>query len=417
MKKTLHSNNLFQRIVTVALLISPIIQTYGWGSYDFAFILTSLLAIISLFKYGIRRRYLPKFLLIYFVYWFIVHEITASSVGELVPLGIIRTILVYMMFFAAIEYHYLLKVYKVVAYVSIGFFFFQETVYALSGYHPIGIITSLPLAIDADMGTFIDSKLYGVRSSSFFSEPAHFVQYILPLLCIELFGFSRVKWLRVVIVVAALLLSQSGNALFGIAVIFILTIIRLLKEKKHGVTAFILLPVFLVISLFVAREYIASEMGQRLMERQDQLDSSGGSSGQSGFTRIYRGYYVYDDYSILEKILGNDSPSAIHSHIRHCPVSFMFEGGDMYFNTFQHVLIRTGMIGAVLYILLFFSLYRKSDYCGKAILTVILVLGFISSMYFTEAMAIYFLFAWKRQVNKDVVLTKNSQYYQQYLAE
>ncbi len=395
----IEKTSFFQKIVTIALLISPIIQTYGWGTYDFAFILTSLLAVVSVFKYGIKRQYLPKYLLIYFVYWFVVHEITASSTGELVPLGIIRTFLVYMMFFAAIEYQYLLKAYSVIAYVSIGFFFFQEIVYALSGYHPMGIITSLPIAIDADMGTFLDTKLYGVRSSSFFSEPAHFVQYILPLLCIELFGRNKVNWLRAAIIAAALLVSQSGNALFGLAVVFVMTIVRMLKEKKHRVIAFILIPIFLVISLFVVREYMSSEMGQRLLERQDQLDASGASSGQSGFIRIYRGYYVYDDYNTIEKIIGNDSPTAIHSHIRHCPVSFMFEEGDMYFNSFQHVLIRTGMIGAVLYLLLFFSLYRKTDYCGKSILTVILVLGFIASIYFTETMAIYFLLTWKRNEN------------------
>ena len=80
---------------------------------------------------------------------------------------------------------------------------------------------------------------------------------------------------------------------------------------------------------------------------------SGDMDNSSGFFRIYRGYYVFDAYSTVEKVIGINNFDKIKKRRDESKVSFLVEGeNDLYFNCFQHFLLRTGFIGAFLYILL-----------------------------------------------------------------
>lgn len=389
----------FSTVVCWVLLLSPIIQTYGWGSYDFAFIITSVLALISVVKGGFTLKALPRFLLVYFIYWLVVHEINATSYSGFFPLGVIKSFLVYLLFFTEINDKYLIKSYRIAGYAVIAFFFFQLTLSVIIGHHPSGIIRSLPIALDLDdVDDFFYKQSAGTRASSVFSEPAIFVQYILPLLCLELFGGRRIKWVGSVIIVSAILLAQSGNGLIGLVVVLLMLVIYIIKEKGSFAKRMFLLPILIVGVTFISYEYIQSEMGQRVMARRDQFDISGNAySGQSGYIRMYRGYYVFQERNTLEKLIGNDNPEAIRSSILQSRVSTQFGENDMYFNTVQSVLIRTGIIGAILFILLLFFMFREADFSGKAIVSVFIVLSFIASLFFTETMALYLLLAYKKK--------------------
>ena len=72
----------FQKFVTWILVLSPILQTYGWGKYDFAFILTSIAGVLAIINKQFDYKKLPKFLLLYLCYLFFVHIISATSIQE-----------------------------------------------------------------------------------------------------------------------------------------------------------------------------------------------------------------------------------------------------------------------------------------------------------------------------------------------
>ena len=125
-----------------------------------------------------------------------------------------------------------------------------------------------------------------------------------------------------------------------------------------------------------------------------QLDVKGDAqTGLSGFMRIFRGYYVYDAMSPIEKVIGADDGKRIDSAIASSSVAWSFKDNDYYFNVVQTLLIRTGIIGTIIFLLFMLSSFRSVNSCGKAILTILLFLSFISAIHFTPVMALYILLA------------------------
>lgn len=384
----------FSTIVVFMLLIYPVLQTYGYGHYNFAFIIMTVLSIFALFRTGFHS-YMPKLLNYYFIFWGVSHILMASSASAMIPVGVIRTYLLFNMVFKEFDYAKCLKFYNILAIVFLAFFFFQEFIYATTGFRVLGVSQSLPLALSVeDADAYYQKMMMNERSASFFSEPAHFVQFLLPLLAIKLFQPARrLDYVFALVIVVALLLMQSGNAFLGLAAIGVSFVV---EKILHDFNIKKLL-LFVLLSFAVgvtAKYYINSEMGQHLLERQDQLDVKGDAqTGLSGFMRIFRGYYVYDAMSPIEKVIGADDGKRIDSAIASSSVAWSFKDNDYYFNVVQTLLIRTGIIGTIIFLLFMLSSFRSVNSCGKAILTILLFLSFISAIHFTPVMALYILLA------------------------
>ena len=402
--KSHKKKQVFSTIVVFVLLIYPVLQTYGYDHYNFAFIIMTVLSILALFRTGMKS-YMPKLLNYYFLFWGLSHVLMASSISSIIPIGVIRTYLVYNMLFKEFDYAKCLKIYNILVVIFLSFFFFQEFIYASTGYRVLGVSQSLPLALDVeDASSHLEKMITSERSSSFFSEPAHFVQFLLPLLALKLFNpVRRSDKVLVVGIFISLLLMRSGNALFGLATISICFIfskyLRVVNVRK--IIGLILFSSIFAIGTYY---YLKSEMGQYIIERQDQLSAEGDAqSGQSGFLRIFRGYYVYGAMTPIEQIIGADDIKRIDLAISSSGVAWAFRENDYYFNVVQGLLIRTGVIGLIVFILILLRGLRRTDSSGKAILLTFVSLSFISSLLFTPTMALYLLLAHsleKRDGNK-----------------
>lgn len=388
-------SNPFASIVTVVLVLSPIIQTYGWGKYDFSFILTSLLSLVALAMGKIDLKKLPKYLLLYLVYWLIIHEISATNISEAIPLGVVKTILVFGMFFSIVKLPLLIKYYRFVVRISILFLFIQLLIKFLTGENFLGVFTFLPLAIAPDASSFFLDRLELSRLSSFFSEPAHFAQYIVPYLGILLFDNQLPKNKRIIeiiIVIAALLLLQSGNAVFCTAICLS---VYLFYRMKGGMGNKIKATILVLILLAGAYAFSQTSIGESLMSRKEQVsinsvDELGYST--SGFERIFRGYYIYDEYSSFCKIIGNDNPEYKKTAANKSIYSYTFIGTDyLYCNTMQAYLMNTGVIGLIIMLLVYKNILEITNRCGKCILISFIAMNFLASSYFTEIMCLYLL--------------------------
>lgn len=151
--------------------------------------------------------------------------------------------------------------------------------------------------------------------------------------------------------------------------------------------------------------YINSSLGENLMDRKDSV--SGEMDSSSGFFRIYRGYYVFDAYTPIEKVFGINNFEKIKKRRDESKVAFLVEGeNDLYFNCFQHFLLRTGFIGTFLYILLCVSLWRKNTYEGKAIILTFFALSFVASLYMSSIMMLYLYlsFSYKKKLGKGLIV-------------
>ena len=75
----------------------------------------------------------------------------------------------------------------------------------------------------SDTTSFSESRSLMDRSSSFFLEPAHFAQYILPYFCIVSYNCLKHKTItkELLIMGFTLLLLQSGSGYLGLLIVFI----------------------------------------------------------------------------------------------------------------------------------------------------------------------------------------------------
>lgn len=397
------SNHWFEVATILYLLLRPVLTIYGgmnWG-YD------SILLLGLMFFYVIDiiqkkknpLKCLPKILVVYFIWLIICNYLSA---GSLIPFGNIYMLLTFCLVFSVVDMKLLLKYYRWIAIAAIVLFFFQEFSYATTGYRISGIIEWLPFRLggeSVDAGKFVTMKEEMTRSSSFFSEPAHFAQFLLPLFAIELFkihNFRSAIFPGIMIVV--LLFLQSGNALVGLACVGVVFILKLLNIKSL-IKKIVLFIVIGGCAIIGGTYYIQSTMGEKLLERQETI--TGDAEYSSGFLRVYRGYYVYDEYSFIEKIIGINNYDKIKQKRDQSEVSFLFlDDDDFYFNCFQDFLLRTGIIGGIMFFILCYSLWKNNSFPGKAIIFTFFVLSFTASLYMSTTMILYLYLSYKLQKQK-----------------
>ncbi len=388
--------SLFDKLVMLLLITSPILQTYGWGHFNFAFILSCVFVLVEICTSGFGfLKCVPRLLFIYLCYWYFSHLIATLSPQGFVHLGILKAIFVYALFYKHIYIDYFIKLYEKLAIFCIAFFFLQEIAFYVQGSRMPGIVPFFPIALNIIDSTseYLTTVSEMTRSSSFFSEPAHFVQFLLPLLSIEIFYYKKIKLQLAGIILLTLLLLQSGNALlglFGLSVAYLYDVILKNNYKKKVTSVFIISVVALLGYI-----YVNSDMGKKLLERQhtitvDDVETMGYAG--SGFVRTMRGYYIFSEYSTLKKITGDDTPEYISSAAGRSLVSMYFEDeDDRYMNTCQTILCYTGLIGLCIFVFMLFKLWKNTTLCGKAMILEFVFVSLAASFYFANSMAVYLI--------------------------
>jgi len=394
----------FAKIVMWFAILEPILGIYGWQHYTLAHMLTLLLCIVYLIRNSDLRRFrhhMPKLLAVYFLYWLVVYLFWIRSIGGLVPKLLLLFFVSYMMLFKEISLPYFLQAYKRFVIIIIAFFYIQEISFALIGQRPPGIAFFLPLNESAMAGQgygWVETLMTYSRSASFFREPAHFAQAIIPLLPVIIYdpklGNSR-KLLWVIYMVVPLVLCQSGNALFGLGVIsFIYCCYVLFKMKGiKKIISTIVLVLFFGMGAYWVRNSNASE---KLMERQSEI-SYDTVEQTSGFIRIFRGYFVFAEYSFGEKIFGIDNDQILATKIAQSKVAVLFSEKDRYFNGVQEILLRTGFVGLIIMILMLAKLWKGNCVAGKTFICLAIMFSLISSNFMSISFAIYLILAQRIQ--------------------
>lgn len=276
------------------------------------------------------------------------------------------------------------------------FFFLQESSYHATGYRISGIIPFLPLdptfaAMDS-FGSFQEYLSIVGRSTAFFSEPAHLAQFLLPFLAMSIYFEKGIKrWALGGVTCIALFVLQSGNGVVGLGCIvfaYILSYFTNMNSKLRPVV----LVIMICIAVFSYRYLADNESAEYYSERSEEI-TMGAVDGEvhSGFYRIYRGFFVYAEYNFIEKIFGINNFAEIQNKIKQSSVSFLFKEEDMYFNVIQAFLIKTGMIGLVLYVLTLIGLWKNNTICGRSLLLTFIVFSFMSGLHLTSIMIVYLL--------------------------
>ena len=396
------SNKRFLYAAAAVAILAPILNYYGYGFLSLAFVAVSLLFVCWFCRKGvIKFMYTPP-MLWFIAYYCFMWAINSSSVSGMIAPSIIFIFLLWGFMNMELKISIFLKTYRIVTFVSIALFIIQELSYFTTGVRIPGLLTFLPLTISDNVSDWSESVSTSERSAGLFSEPAHFVQFLLPITCAELFYVKNKKaYIRSAVYIAVLLLLRSGNALIGICVITLFFIASIMRRMQ--LIPALLISCFCIGAIAVpAGYYFQTENGMKLLERTEELDPDT-DKVSSGFKRAIRGYYVWEAMSPVEKIVGLNSTEKLENTIKRSSVNWVFDDNDRYLNAFQTVLIQNGLIGVALFLSIIISIWRANNLAGRCCLTAYVALSFIASIFFSYTMLLYFLFAMlmhKEQLSK-----------------
>lgn len=385
--------NLENKILAMLIVLYPIFSYYGYGFCSLAFCISVLWMSYFYKKRGVLHIMHPTSLIVYMLYFCFARVVCNDSISTIISPSIIFLFLFWGFLNREVCLEKYIKYYRIVVLINIAFLAIQELMFHILGYRIVGILDFLPSTIskgDFDVSEWSELAQLKERSSALFSEPAHFVQYLLPLVAVELFYVADKRaFIRCLVYLIVLLILSSGNALIGIIVLMLFFLVKILTRLKIVVAIPIILLIMLLF-VFSINYVLTTEYGQKLYDRSEQIEAEQ-QRISSGFLRIYRGYYIMDAMSPTDKLFGLHSNEKIKDRIRKCPAAATFEQDDIYMNAVQSHLIVTGYIGTALFVIFLYYLWRGNNIAGRCCIVTYVCLSFVASIYWTHTMILFLL--------------------------
>lgn len=215
------------------------------------------------------------------------------------------------------------------------------------------------------------------RPVAFFTEPAMVVSFLSPILFLSLIRNDN-RFAVFLTISIVLTLSTSGLVILAILWGSYLYYHDIPRKNKisylaAGIVAIVL---FFTLPIFQASvEKLSFELS--------------GDSGNA-FGRLYSGWYVFQNLDIMDKIFGIPNYD-YDSFIREragifanfvSQVRMADDSTSFFFNTAQHVFLRTGVVGAFIYAIMLFSIYKESSKAARAYIFCVIGMMFFEFNYF-----------------------------------
>lgn len=393
-----------EKLFTIFLILLPVTNIYGCGIPGVS--LGKLILIVLLMGLFVQKQRfiapsIPSFWLPFCIWvlvgpffyllsdWFSLNDAIYKFIGVTgfwLTLGYGLKI---------VDFQYALKIYEKCAFVFSLIFLLQSAVFFATGRNLVFLIPGLPLADATSISDYLAGQSVWDRQCSVFLEPAYFAIYIAIFLCCYLSQKPEklFSW-RVFFYIAILLLIRSGNGYFCLIFLFVFfgvfRLRRIITNKKNLVSLLVLVA---ALSFFMYSSSQNQEF-QDTFNRVSELDADYGEGKTSGFERIYRGYYLFDDLPALSKLIGigqgNLEAFSQEYHLK----SYMNVGlgsDSLYLNGIQQVLVFSGIIGVCLLLLAILCLCWSKH--AVYIILMYVALSFMSATYNTPNMLFLLLFA------------------------
>lgn len=278
-----------------------------------------------------------------------------------------------------------IKYYRFVVLLLAALVIIQYVAFVVFGFQ---IVMKIPFltTLDEYSNTFgnafsIYSNKYQFRASGVFTEPAHYAQYILPFFIINFYNNREQKFLTYILVIS-LIVSFSG---LGIVLLVGNFLYRLFSNKKYSIFRYIHLLIFLLLFagliLYVPflREYF------------DLLFIGNMNYTSKAYYRIYRGFELFIDLPILNKLLGVGYKNALAATTyfgldnKYTYTNTIFE----YFNTISQIMIYFGLIGFYFTVKYFLKLLSTLNITGRVITFNFILICLASSVFFDATWIFY----------------------------
>lgn len=183
-----------------------------------------------------------------------------------------------------------------------------------------------------------------VRPSSFFQEPAAYVAFMMCPLTLSLLDK---KYIWSIVMILSIFLTTSTT---GIFVCFIMLIVSLINSRKLRKRTAFIIGLTTVASYLALTRFDVFEYGLEKLEDTD-LESN---------VRLRQGPYVVGTMESNEYIFGAPYSSAYNYCVSGRAPLVSFYGESVYMSTFWLMLLLYGVVGLVLYLNVYYQLFKKS---------------------------------------------------------
>ena len=403
-----HSINQWQKIITFLLVVFPILDIYSVGIKGIG--IGSVLLCVALTGMGIRFLYKQHKIKWNSYYGFFLYGLCISLFNLLIhsdfSITAVAIRMTYFLFFTLLiffpseddfDVYFAGQVYLKIGMIAGGFLVVQYILFWGIGYNLLGLIPGLPLNYTIEnYNEWVDAynDLYSImfRPTSFFPEPASLAQYMEPLLILVLFtpiGKDK-RLVKAIFISTVMVLSTSTNGLifsiFTWIIYFVHINFRNLKNRRF--------PIFLVIAFLIAIVAIIlilstdNQIGNYTAQKFEGLFGMNVSS--SAYLRIMRGFDIYSQLNVFEKIFGIGLGT--YKSYYATGTLTVFEGETEYMSSLSYLFVSGGIIGILLFISsLFHNVYGKG--VAVHILAFSIILSFCSSSLFnTPVYVLIYLF-------------------------
>ncbi|AHM57291.1 hypothetical protein EAL2_c20100 [Peptoclostridium acidaminophilum DSM 3953] len=267
------------------------------------------------------------------------------------------------------------KLYTIIAFVNSLYLFMQYIAYNFAGIVLPWYIKWLPIKqgtrLIEDYNNIFSQ--YGYRPSGFFFEPAHFTHYVIPALLLVLFykesivqNDNRKNIVLSIIFTIALLLSGSGSAVVMTFIVWSMWAFNKFKISLKHIFRVIII-VFLIVG--VIQIPIVESSINRVMS-----DSNLSTKN----VRVMRGFAVYRGIELPNKIFGVGYGNyATYIGAKNIQTEYDL-GESTYVNTMAYVLVGTGIFGFLLYLLIYYDLFKKTKGFYRYRTVILFISGFFS---------------------------------------
>lgn len=369
--------NIFSKFFSFILIIFPLVCNYDFIGISptliFCFI-EFILAWFSVKNHKVVRIDVRIF--IYIAYMLISAFIGISNSEQNSLYTLCMKCIMYILFFfvfyvfswQVLDIEYTLDLYIRIS-LLVSIIVIIQFVFSISGYGFSLVLPGIHIAGDDKVLTdYIRmTQLSTHRFSSFFFEPAHQCEYVIPCLGILLFKKEKNKRLGNNLIIAILLTigcfsTTSTIGILSSAIMWFFWVLIIIKQKKMNGLFYLFLIIPIVFCIFLVFLKFGN-VRNNLLQRLAILDVRNKSVSE-GFRRIRYGWLCYGDMDFFHKIFGAGYQNFGYYIARIGTGYKYYRTNDVnwisYTNGITGMLIGLGIVGAILNVRLYLWYLIKS---------------------------------------------------------
>jgi hypothetical protein len=379
-----------KKIYTFLIITYPILGIYstqvpGVTIADSFLLILYPILLLSIFNINKRISKTINFPILIYIAFIIFHLFLTLTISNIDTGDVLLRTLRYVFYLSTLalftktffDIRYAKNVLKCCSIFASLYLMLQFVLYDLWGYYLPGALPIFKLQVDTINEIYARYlQGYYIRVHSIFAEPSHFAIYVLLYLAINLNETKNkaLEFIPAILVSIAILLSQSSTGIIITIFIWFKWYFRRvsIKEIKRRKVTFILLTIFLIPIVFGL--LIQTPFFKVFLSR----TFSGEGLGEAARRRL-------GNYEVLSQIYNKFSFSFI-SGKGMIPLQIYFPG-------IARLLLYFGLIGLLLFVVLYLRVYIRSNKVQKEILLIFFILNIGTEILFGNFILLYMSFA------------------------